>query len=294
MRTRVLATVAFSTLAISMVHGQGAPSLQATKVQRIKVAPPTSVPDLKTTLYKMADVLGMLRGAQEEDSVLTLDYRGGGTMAIGGQQAKLMSYRGSVRFNIPGLRVDFTRAGADGKPQRQVQVVAGKFAWNETQPGQNPTPAMDTVNERLLQIWTLPPGIVKAAALAGATAKVSLEGGVVYVSFPLPAPLAGTAKAALNATDVMVLTLDNGDKYELTNLIDRVETRLGNVVTETTFADYADWNEADYKSDVLFPGRIVQRRNGVTVLDLTITRTNTYNPYVVMPVPENVQKSSDK
>ena len=129
---------------------------------------------------------------------------------------------------------------------------------------------------------------------AGDQAKVTLENGVVYVTFPLPAPLSGTARAALNSTDVMVLTMDNGDKYQLTNLIDRVETRVGNVVTETAFSNYEDWNEADYKSDVLFPGRIVRRRGGATLLDLTITKTNTYNPYVVMPVPENVRKAGSQ
>ena len=292
MRMRALAVGAFAVLAPSLVLAQGAPSLQATKVDKIKVAPPKTAPDLKSTLYKMADVLGMLRGPQEEDSVLTLEYVGNGTMNVGGQPCTLTSYRGSLRFNVPAMRVDFSCAGRP--PQRHIQVVAGTFAWDETQPGKGATPAPGSVNDRLLQIWTLPQGIVKAATAAGNNAKVTLEGGVVYITFPLPAPLAGTARAALDSTNVMVLTLDNGDKYQLTNLIDRLETRVGDVITETTFSNYADWNEADYKSDVLFPGRIVQKRNGATVLDLTMTKTNTYNPYVVMPVPENVRKSSDK
>jgi hypothetical protein len=52
--------------------------------------------------------------------------------------------------------------------------------------------------------------------------------------------------------------------------------------------DYGDWNGRDYFSDVMFPRRIVQRRGGVTLMDLTVTKTNTYNPYVVMPVPQSV------
>jgi hypothetical protein len=39
---------------------------------------------------------------------------------------------------------------------------------------------------------------------------------------------------------------------------------------------------------VQFPQRIVQKRDGVTILDLTVTRTNTYNPYVVVPVPTEI------
>jgi hypothetical protein len=30
----------------------------------------------------------------------------------------------------------------------------------------------------------------------------------------------------------------------------------------------------------------------VTLLDLTVQRTNTYNPYVVMPVPANVKNAA--
>ena len=69
---------------------------------------------------------------------------------------------------------------------------------------------------------------------------------------------------------------------------------MGAVVTETTFSDYGDWNEADYKSDVWFPQHIVQKRGGATILDLTVTKTNTYNPYVVMPVPESVRQAASK
>ena len=38
----------------------------------------------------------------------------------------------------------------------------------------------------------------------------------------------------------------------------------------------------------MFPKRIVQKRGNTTIADLTITKTNTYNPYVIMPVPETV------
>jgi glyoxylase-like metal-dependent hydrolase (beta-lactamase superfamily II) len=41
---------------------------------------------------------------------------------------------------------------------------------------------------------------------------------------------------------------------------------------------------------VLFPTHIVQKQGGLPVLDLTITRTDPNNPYVVFPVPENVEK----
>ena len=273
------------------------PSLPATKVDRITVAPPTVAPDLESTLYKAADYLGMLRQQQDTDSIITVDYRGTGTMTYGGQMRSIESYRGTVRYDLPGMRADFTLAGTSGQAsERHVEVVAGGVAWNESEPGAGLVPgqgvatrAPEAASERLRRIWTLPHGFVKAAVAAGTDAKVTLEDGIVYLSFPLPVPLEGTAKAALNTTDVMVLTLDNGDQFQLSNRIERIETRVGDVVTETTYSDYQDWNEADYKSDVLFPGRIVQRRDGETLLDLTVTLTNTYNPYVIMPVPASVR-----
>jgi hypothetical protein len=83
--------------------------------------------------------------------------------------------------------------------------------------------------------------------------------------------------------------MDSGEKYQLSFWIDKVEIRAGNVVTETTYSDYAELNEPDYRSDVFFPRHMVQKRNGMTVVDLSAQRTNTYNPYVVMPVPANVK-----
>ena len=166
-------------------------------------------------------------------------------------------------------------------PQRQIQVVGGKFAWNESTPGAGltpgttATPAPGAANDRLVQLWTTPFGIVKAARAAGANTKVTAEqGGKTILTFPAVGTI---VKATLNAK----------------NLIERVEWRsdnpvLGDTVTETTYSDYADWNDPDLKSDVLFPRHIVQKQGGFPVLDLTITKTDTNNPYVVIPVPESI------
>ena len=135
--------------------------------------------------------------------------------------------------------------------------------------------AMQAVNDRLLRLWSLPHGFVKMAKAAGAATKVTLEGGVVYVTAPLPAPLMGTARAALNTTDAIELTMDSGEKYQIGYMIDRIETRMGATVTTTTFSDYGDWNEADYKSDVWLPKRLVETRGGTTTMDLTVDKTNT-------------------
>ena len=60
---------------------------------------------------------------------------------------------------------------------------------------------------------------------------------------------------------------------------------VGPIATDTTYGEYGEWNWNDYRSDIMFPRRIVQK-SGDTTLELTVKNTNTYNPYVVMPVPE--------
>jgi hypothetical protein len=208
-------------------------------------------------------------------------------MTVDGQTCTLANYRGQVRYNIPALRVDYACAQGGA---RHVEVVANAMAWNETTPGAAATPTPNAVNDRLIQLWSLPYSVYKAATLAGNNAKVTLENGVVYLSYPLPAPLTNaTARVALNTIDAIELTMDSGEKYQLSYWIDRVEIRAGNVVTETTYSDYAELNEPDYRSDVFFPRRTTVKRGGTTIADLTAQRTNTYNPYVVMPVPANVK-----
>ena len=69
----------------------------------------------------------------------------------------------------------------------------------------------------------------------------------------------------------------------------RFEVRHGNRLVTTTCSGYADLNESDYKADIYLPAHVVLTVDGQTVLDLTIEKSNTYNPYVMMPVPKTVK-----
>ena len=258
---------------------------------------------LDSTLYKAADALGMLRGPQERDGIVTFEYWATGSITHQGRRCELMDYRASVRyaapgggerFPVPAMRVDFTCAAAPGqKPERHVEVVAGELAWTETEPGRNASPTPQAAHDRLLQIWTLPQGVIKAARLAGANAMLATEGGKPVITFPLPPPLqSGTVKATFDPENFLFHTMPTGVRRYFSHRLERVETRLNNVVTVTTYSDYGDWNAKDYKSDALLPRRIVQQRNGATVADLTLTMSQTYNPYVVMPVPESIRKTT--
>jgi PHD/YefM family antitoxin component YafN of YafNO toxin-antitoxin module len=258
------------------------------------------VPDLKQVLHDMANSLGMLRSVQEVDSLMTVEYWATGTMReIGpgdvGPPVQIKSYYAQIAYDFPGMRVDITRA--TGTPQREIQVVSGTFAWNEVDKiggGLDPAwasavPAMDRVADRLLRLWTTPFGVVKAAVAAGDRTKVTVEGGAVVVTFPLvngnPGQTVNMVVGELNGAPVKV-TL-NGDRRPV-----RVEVRYRDRVYVTTYSDYGDLNEADYKADIFLPAHVLQTVDGQTVLDLTIQKSNTYNPYVIMPVPDTVQRAA--
>ena len=254
--------------------------------------------DVETILYKAADTLGMLRTPSEVDRLVTMTYSGTGTTMLDGQPCAMESYRASVRypipnayhtFPVPAMRVDFACSGNNGGPERHIQVVAGELAWNETEPGVGAAPAAETVRERLLQVWLLPHGLVKAAMAAGPATRASTEEGHPVLTFPLPAPLNDTTvKIDLDPNVFLHHTMPNGTRREFSHRITRVETEFDGAVMVVTYADYMDWNEEDYRADVLLPGRIVHSRNGTTTFNLTLNWSNTYNPYVIMPVPDGI------
>lgn len=286
--------------AISMAILIGSPALDAQEQQ---------VTDLKGVLYRMGGGgggfknpvgLGLHRGVQDEDSVLTVEYWGTGTLRdVGpktiGPPVQLKSWYAQLAYDFPGMRLDIMRADRD----REIQVVSGTYAWNEIdkiggglEPGWgSAVPAMDTVTDRLLRMWTTPIGVYKAAFAAQANAKVAVENGAVTLTFPL------TNGKPMNTSYLVVGSLEGTPvKVTLNALYQpaRVELRHGNRLYVTTYSDYADLNDADYQADIFTPRRIVQTVDGETVLDLTVQRTNTYNPYVLMPVPESVRKAAGR
>lgn len=242
--------------------------------QQGSVSPAGDAADLKAVLARAGDAMGMLRGVRLQDSVVRIEYWASGSVNHEGQACMLARFRTSVNYAVPGMREDFAcaRSGAP-EESHHIHVVAGSYAWNERLPGIDAVPMPSAASARLVQLWTTPLGIVKAAAMGGAKTVLTIRDGVRSITFPIPGVPDAIATATLNA------------QY----FIDRVEARHAGVVTETAYSSYADWNDEDYKSDVKLPGRIVRKQGRTTTMDLTLTRTNTYNPYVIMPVPENVR-----
>lgn len=291
MRTVLMAAMALIALAATgaqTARGQGPPRTTETP----------AAPDRETLLREVGIAHGMLRGLQYSDAITTAQFQATGTQYIVGQSfkpgspwpaAKLTKYNVWVNYAVPGLRVDLERTNPDGPvqgggglpfaaAQRQILVVSGSRAWNETMmPGGPATPAIGQERDRAVQIWMLPHGAVKAARMAGDKLTVGMERGKITLSFPLPAP-------SSNYTETVRL---DGRK-----LIEHVEVTVDNPVLGDTKleADYDSYKDPDL-SDIPFPFHIVQKLAGFPILDVTVTNARMYNPYVVVPVPDNVEQA---
>lgn len=249
--------------------------------------------DLKTAPDLWMWHMGMLRGLYEIDGVATLEIsKSTGTVRVGGQPCTLVSYRASINYWAPGMRAQYTCTTPNGQTHKTIEVVSGQFAWDEDVigaeliPGKGTaTPKPAALNDRLIRIWSGPQGAAKAAAAGGANTKVTVEGGKTVLTYPIPGVTGAIARATLTVGT-------NDDQPCARNCTERVEVRQGNVITEFLYSNYADYNEPLNKIDAWYPGHVVEKRDGVTILDLTTVETETGNPYIVMPVPTSVRKAS--
>jgi hypothetical protein len=239
----------------------------------IQSAAQSPAPDRTKVLRAAADALGMVRWA---------DIGNGGTVLPGIDVVNTMEFQGAsgqteyhvaLGYNPAAMRVETIRAG-----QHTIQTVRENYAWNESEvgaglvPGKGTATAAAALKDRLLQLWILPYGVVKAALAAGDKTSISVENGATVITFPLSGQLAGTTMKA---------TLDSK------NLVTKVETLPGNLVAE--YSGYADHGEV--LSDILSPGHIVQKQGGRTTLDIQVKTWEANNPYLVFPVPKNVTGS---
>jgi hypothetical protein len=302
---RAMVIAALVALAFQAAGGQGA---KPTTAGAADDATKSNTSAVAKTLKAAAEAVGLARwsgvGGQhlpEVDVINTMEFWGSGTTYGPGQSNKpgepwtsfKTEYHAALCYNPPAMRVEMTRSSSGSPaqggaaPQHTIEVVRDKYAWDESEigaglvPGKGTaTPAMAAVNNRLLQLWILPYGVIKAALAAGDKTKISTEKGATVITFPLSGQLA----------DLMVkATLD------AQNEVAKVETRtdnpaLADLLTETEYSDYADHGEI--ATDVKSPGHIVRKQGGHPVLDIQVKMVDANNPYLVFPVPENVKKTA--
>jgi hypothetical protein len=263
--------------------------------------PAVDAKDLRAVLFNWTSYMGMLRGVDEHELVVSLEYQGNGTVQVDGQPCTLTKYRSSTNYQTPGQRIQYTCTRANGQAYSNIEVVSGRYAWNEDRPGAEliegegkATPVPNAVQERLIRIWASPQGAPKAALLAArqtdelgpnpsvgiqdgvsTSGQTSLtwEGGKPVITFPIPGVAGAIATATLDAM----------------YMAERVVVKQGSTTTDFTYGDYRDWNNPLNLIEAFYAGKLVERRNGAVVRDLTTTETETGSVYVVVPVPKSVQ-----
>jgi hypothetical protein len=265
--------------------------------------PAKDAKDLRSVLFNWTWHLGMLRGLDEHELIVSLEYKGNGTVQVDGQPCTTTKYRVSTNYQTAGQRTQITCARANGQTYNAIEVVSGPYAWNEDIAGAEivagkgkATPMPAATEERLIRLWASPQGAPKAALLAArtttelgpnpsvgiadgamtsGTTSLAWEGAKPVVTFPIPGVPGATATATLDA------------KF----MAEKVVVRHGATTTEFTYGNYKDWNNPLNLVDVFYAGRMTERRNGTTVRDVTTVETETGSVYVVMPVPASVKKA---
>ncbi len=282
-------------------------------------APPPYTPaedarDLKSVLFNWPWHMGMLRGIEEHELAVTLEYRGEGTIQVNGQPCTIKpyeelrygelgksGYRISNAYQFSGSRTHIECTLPNGQTYSNIEVVSGKYAWDEDRPGAGlvpgegtATPKPDKVAERLIRLYASPQGAAKAA-LAGAgiplmkvfrnpgglleegktkigETSVSWDGDTPVVTFPIPGVDGATAVARLD------------DRFMASSVV----VTHGRNRYEFTYSDYDDYNNPLNKIEAYMAGRMVERINGQVTRDIKTVVTETGSVYVVVPVPPSV------
>ena len=216
------------------------------------------------------------------DIVTTMEISATGTVYNNGQPMNA-TYVAAFAYIPAAMRVTIKGAGT-GNAARMIQTVREEYAWNESEPGAGlipgkgtATPVMASAKSRLLQLWILPYGVVKAAIAAGDKTTVSTAQGSTVITFPLSGALAGvTVTATLDAKNFITKVVTKPDNPAATDL-----------VYEAEYSDYADHGQI--LTDVKSPGHIVEKLAGKPLLDVKTTKVDADNPYLVFPVPPNVK-----
>ena len=267
--------------------------------------PAAGAKDLRAVLFNWMWHQGMLKGTDERDMVGMLEYQAkGGTIQVDGQPCTLTKYRASTNYQTLSQRINYTCTRANQQAYSNIEVVSWQYAWNEDTPGaeiagtKGKVAAMPAaVQERLIRLWASPQGAPKSALAGtmntwtlganpgtvvadgvdkvGSTSVSWTAAGRPVVTFPIPGVPGAIGTATLDA------------KY----MTEKVVVTQGATTTEFTYSDYKDWNNPLNKIEVFYAGRLIERKNGAVVRDLTTDVTETGDVYVVAPVPPSVQKA---
>src|SRR4029078_10520280 len=76
--------------------------------------------------------LGMLRGVDEHELIVSLEYQGKtGTAQVDGHPCAITKYRVSTNYQLPGQRTQYTCTRANGQAYSAIEVFNGGYGWKE-------------------------------------------------------------------------------------------------------------------------------------------------------------------
>ena len=190
------------------------------------------------------------------------------------------SYARTIDFEAPASSVARIRLQGENPPHGGgQQPIPGEQAQNQTI-----IVKADTPWAQQLEIWMMPHGFLRAAALRHGTVEAKTIGGKKYnvVTF------VGDNKAKVNGY------------INAQNLVERVETLVDNpFLGDMPFeAIYSDYKEA---GGVQFPMHIVQKQGGYPVFDLNVSDVKVNGEVKIAPpavaaapAPANASAQSEK
>ena len=282
--------------------------------------PEPGATDLKSVLVNWPWYMGMLRGIEEHELMVTLEYRAEGTIQVNGQACAVTpfedaaregelgtsGYRISASYQQPGYRTHIECTLPDGQTYSNIEVLGGEFAWDEDRPGAGlvagegaATPMPDTLEERRIRLWASPYGALKAA-LAGAGIPLRKvwrnPGGLLEEG---TSTIGETSVTWDGDTPVVAFPIPGVDgATAAARLDDRFMTESvvvthGRDTYEFTYSDYDDYNNPLHLIEVYMAGRSTESKNGEVLRDLTTIQTETGSVYVVVPVPASVGPATE-
>ncbi len=276
--------------------------------------------DLKSVLFNWPWHMGMLRGIEEHELMVSLEYRAEGTIQVDGQACAIApfedaaregelgtsGYRISANYQEPGYRTRIECALPNGQTYSNIEVVSGEYAWDEDIPGAGlvpgegtATPNPDALNDRLIRFWASPLGAPKAA-LAGAGIPLRRvwrdPGGLLEEG---PSSIGETSVTWDGDTPVVSFPIPGVDgATAVARLDDRfmaesVVVTNGRDTHQFTYSDYDDHNNPLHRIEVYTAGRMTESKNGEVLRDLNTIQTETGSVYVVLPVPSSVGPATE-
>jgi hypothetical protein len=241
--------------------------------------PPTPLtPKIKPTgvVFQAADALGMVRGLGEDvfDAVNRIEFKieGKAYAPAHGAWKEIMISPSTMQisYHQSASRLILDAVQADGAKVHAIEVVDGRYAWDETTPGVGGVPAMQTVATRARDIWLTPQGFIYKVEQAGPQhVKIGKHDGKTTLSVVIDG-------------EPVTATLDADHRPELieAKINDRV---LGHTTLTIQYSGYKDF---DYYG-IFFPSHVVAKLGGHPALDVTVSSFLTHT-YFLFPKPDSI------